>query len=311
LFKRDRAETARTGSDAPQRAKRAARGGGPARAAAAPKPGAPPVLLALSYADQKPPVDPAGWWMSEKLDGVRAWWDGSGFVSRTGTPYLAPAWFTAGLPSFPLDGELWLGRKEFQRLVAVVRRQDRGEAWREVRFVVFDAPGDDQPFEQRLERCRAWFAANLAPYASALAHERCRDRDHVAAELARIEALGGEGLMLRQPGSRYQAGRSASLLKVKSFLDAEARVVGHAPGAGKHLGRLGALEVELPNGVRFAIGTGLSDMLRELPPPISTIVTFRYQELSADGVPRFPTFVAVRDDAVWEPAKDAPPSPGT
>src|SRR5204862_99399 len=84
--------------------------------------------------------------------------------------------------------------------------------------------------------------------------------DELRRELARIEALGGEGLMLRQPGSKYHAGRSASLLKIKSFHDAEARVVGHEPGKGRHKGRLGALQVALPDGTRFSVGTGFSRM---------------------------------------------------
>ena len=109
--------------------------------------------------------------------------------------------------------------------------------------------------------------------------------------------------MLRQPGSRYIAGRSTTLLKVKSFLDAEARIVGHLPGAGRHLGRLGALDCELPNGKRFSVGTGFSDAERGDPPAVGTVITFRYQELSDDGVPRFPSYVGVRDDVDWEAAK--------
>ncbi len=100
--------------------------------------------------------------------------------------------------------------------------------------------------------------------------------------------------MLRQPGSRYVAGRSSTLLKVKTFHDAEATVVGHQAGTGRHKGRLGALLVRLPDGTDFAIGTGFSDRERENPPAIGATVTFRYQELSDTGVPRFPSWVGVR-----------------
>jgi DNA ligase-1 len=102
--------------------------------------------------------------------------------------------------------------------------------------------------------------------------------------------------MLRQPGSAYVAGRSATLLKVKSFKDDEAVVVAHQPGTGRHKGRLGALLVRLADGTEFAIGTGFSDKQREAPPPVGATVVFRYQELSDGGVPRFPSFHAVRDD---------------
>src|SRR5262249_3263238 len=137
------------------------------------------------------------------------------------------------------------------------------------------------------------------PYVTAHTHERCRSLPHLRQELARVEALGGEGLMLRRPGSRYEAGRSSSLLKVKSFRDAEARVVGHQAGAGRHQGRLGALVVEMPDGTRFNIGTGFSDAERASPPRLGAIVTYRYQELSEAGVPRFPSYVGVRDDVAW------------
>jgi DNA ligase-1 len=115
-------------------------------------------------------------------------------------------------------------------------------------------------------------------------------------ELDRIDSLGGEGLMLRQPGSRYEPGRSATLLKVKRFHDAEARVIDHQPGAGRHKGRQGALLVALPDGTQFSVGTGFTDAQRETSPAIGSTITFRYQELSDRGVPRFPSFVRVQLD---------------
>ena len=284
--------------------------GGEPGAAESPLSRAPPVLLAQSWTDDD---DIAGWWMSEKLDGVRAWWDGSSFWSRLGNRYHAPPWFEEGLPNEPLDGELWIGRKLFQRTVSTVRRQDQGETWRDVRYVVFDAPGGPTgagqaaAFEQRVERIPGLVAS--APFAEAHPHERCTDLRHLIRELDRVCALGGEGLMLRQPGSAYEAGRSATLLKVKRFLDGEARVVGHLPGAGKHKGRLGALAVTLDDGTRFSVGTGLSDRERDDPPPIGAIVSFRYQELSDGGVPRFPAYIGVRDDVGGAKPLGAGPAP--
>ena len=115
--------------------------------------------------------------------------------------------------------------------------------------------------------------------------------------------------MLRRPGSRYESGRSQTLLKVKSFHDAEARVLQHQEGSGRHKGRLGALLVELEDGTKFAVGTGFSDAERENPPAIGSLITFRYQELSDGGVPRFPSFVGVRKDAPSAPPKRAPAAP--
>jgi DNA ligase-1 len=265
---------------------------------------APPVLLAERWDSAQ---DPTGWWLSEKLDGVRAYWDGEGFLSRQGNRYLCPDWFCQGLPSTPLDGELWVGRKKFQRTVSIVRRADRSEHWREVRYLVFDAPGDaEASFEDRLARA----AAELEGVAHAALHPHtlCEGVEHLQAELARVEQLGGEGLMLRKPRSRYVAGRSATLLKVKNFHDAEARVLEHLPGAGRHKGRCGALRVELEDGTLFSVGTGLSDAERDDPPAVGSVITFRYQELTDDGVPRFPSYVGVRHDHDWgaePPAKKA------
>jgi DNA ligase-1 len=255
---------------------------------------APPLLLAETWSDD---VDPAGWLMSEKLDGVRAYFDGKQFLSRQGNRYLAPDWFTAGLPLEPLDGELWIGRKSFQRTVGIVRRQDAADLWKEARFVIFDAPGEDGDLEQRLKLVELIMEINRPAYAVAHAHIVCRGKDHLEAEMDRIEKLGGEGIMLRRPGSRYETGRSSTLLKVKRFRDSEAQVVGHEPGKGRHQGRLGALLVRMTNGIRFAVGTGLSDAERAQPPAPGSVIRFRYQELSDSGVPRFPSYLGPREDS--------------
>jgi DNA ligase 1 len=294
-FRGDAAEQARVGGEPP--AKKAL------EATAATAPG---LLLAHTWQND---IDLAGWWMSEKLDGVRAYWDGRQFISRLGNVYHAPDFFIAGLPGVPLDGELWLARKAFQRCVSIVRRQDKSDLWRSIRFLVFDMPAAEGPFEERLARLRDCLASSRLEFAEPHPHDRCRGLDHLREELGRVEALGGEGLMLRQPGSRYEAGRSPTLLKVKTFHDAEARVVDHLPGTGRHKGRLGALGVELPDGTTFSIGTGLSDAERDRPPAIGSVVTFRYQELSDRGVPRFPSFVRVRSEAAPAMPPAAAPTP--
>jgi DNA ligase-1 len=298
-YRGEQAELARTGQPAAAaRRTRAPAEGEPDEAAG------PPLLLAQNFELH---LDPTGWLLSEKLDGVRAYWDGKRFLSRLGNPFLAPEWFTEHLPETPLDGELWGGRKKFQRTVGLVKRQDRSDTWKELAYLVFDAPTLDAPFEERLEACRGYVGEH--PYARVHAHERCRGIDHLKAELERVEKLGGEGLMLRKPGSRYEVGRSSTLLKVKTFHDAEARVVEHQAGEGRHKGRLGALVVEMADGTRFKVGTGFSDAERRAPPAVGTIITYRYQELSEAGVPRFPSYVGVRVDAAAPTAKPASAPP--
>lgn len=265
----------------------------------------PPQLLLAHKWEEGMAVD--NWWVSEKLDGVRAYWDGENFISRQGNYFLAPDWFVEKLPKVPLDGELWGGRQNFQSTVSITRRQDRGGNWNEILYIVFDAPAIEKPFEERMQYLKETFAACQPTYGAVAKHHICTGPDSLQQELARVESLGGEGLMLRQPRSLYASGRSATLLKVKNFHDAEAKVTGHVPGAGKHEGRLGALQTVLPNGTAFLVGTGFSDMQREDPPAINSIITFRYQELTKAGVPRFPSYIGDRTDLAWEQVSWPPP----
>src|SRR5688572_21753225 len=232
----DDAEAARLGGALPQKPVKQPSADGEDGVGAADA--GPPLLLAESWDNA---ADLAGWWMSEKLDGVRAYWDGRQFLSRQGNLFHAPDWFVDGLPEVSLDGELWIDRKKFQRTVSIVRRQDRSELWKEVRFLIFDAPAAGGGFEERIAFLKDALAKGRSQFSRSHDHERCQSLEALRAELARVEALGGEGLMLREPGSKYAVGRSTTLLKVKTFHDAEALVVGHQAGAGKHTGRLGAL----------------------------------------------------------------------
>jgi DNA ligase-1 len=256
------------------------------------KPQKAPVMLAHRW-DHK--VDIKGWWMSEKLDGVRGYWTGKEFISRSGNPFRVPKWFTRNFPSTPLDGELWLGRRQFSELVGIIRRKAPGAEWENVRYLIFDAPQAEGGFEKRLDFARRWFRQHPNPYAEVLKQEICENELHLQKKLGEIESSGGEGLMLRKPGSPYTVGRSYDLLKVKTYRDAEAKVIKHLPGAGKHAGRLGALLVELPNGIQFAIGTGFSDQERENPPPVGSIITFKYYGFHESGIPRFASFLRVRE----------------
>jgi DNA ligase-1 len=257
---------------------------------------APPLLLAHSWEND---IDPKGWLMSEKLDGVRAYWNGKQFISRLGNVYHAPDWFCEGLPDMPLDGELWGGRKQFQKTVGIVKRHDKSDHWKKIQYVVFDSPSLNMPFEHRLNQLQFQLSSSNTPYAKPHDHEPCLGIEHLRKVLMLVEKFGGEGLMLRKPGSLYEAGRSTTLLKVKTFHDAEAIVVGYEAGKGKHKGVIGSLIVEKPDGTRFCVGTGLSDKERANPPAVDAIITYRYQELTEAGVPRFPSYVGIRHDFAW------------
>ena len=235
------------------------------------------------------------YWASEKLDGVRAYWDGAALHSRNGNRFNAPAWFVEGFPQIALDGELWMGRGTFEVLSGAVRRQTPDDvAWRRIRFMVFDLPGSSAPFDERLKALRR-LLRDAPPRRIRLVEQfRVASEADLMATLERIVAAGGEGLMLRDGRSLYRAGRSDDLLKLKTFDDAEAVVVDHVPGKGKYTGMMGSLLVEMPDGRRFKLGTGFSDAERRTPPPVGATVTYRHSGTTANGIPRFASFMRVR-----------------
>lgn len=259
------------------------------------------VLLAHKYQDGV--TNPTGWWMSEKLDGVRAYWNGKCFYSRLGNAFFAPSWFTQDLPRhMHLDGELFGGRKKFQSTVSIVKTPEHA-LWNKVSYNVFDAPHlEKEPFEKRMKAVKEYFEKAKPKYAKIVEHEKCTGTDQVDKELKRIIALGGEGLMIRQPGSKYERTRSKTLLKIKKFHDAEAVVVGYEPSKSNH-SLTGALWVKMACGKQFKVGSGLSNKDRRNPPKKGTIITYKFQEYTNSGTPRFPSYVGIRID-LKEP-KDA------
>ena len=254
----------------------------------------PPLALAKGYVGDVPVRT---YWISEKLDGVRAWWDGAALISRRGKRLPAPSWFTAGFPRQPLDGELWMGRGAFAELSGIVRRtRSDGAAWSRVRFMVFDLPAHPGVFDERLLHMGEMLEGVESPYIGLVAQFRVADEVELMAELSRVVAEGGEGLMLRRGLSRYRAGRTNDLLKLKLHQDAEAVVVAHLPGKGKYAGMLGALLVEMSDGARFRLGTGFSDAERRNPPPLGATVTYKHYGVTNNGIPRFASFLRMREE---------------
>ena len=239
--------------------------------------------------------DPKGYWVSEKLDGVRAFWDGHALRFRSGLPIAAPAWFTAALPKTALDGELWLGRGRFDELSGTVRRQVPIDAdWRTVQYMVFDLPGAAGSYSERAQRLTGVVAEVQQPWLHAVAQQRVPDAVALHTLLRTTAKDGGEGLVLHRANALWAPGRSDALRKLKLQPDEEARVVAHLPGKGRHAGRLGALLMELPDGQRFALGTGFTDAQRNAPPAIGSVVTYRYRDRTPKGLPKFASFLRVR-----------------
>jgi DNA ligase-1 len=253
----------------------------------------PHLLLANVW---NPSIDPTGWWMSEKYDGLRGYWDGRQLWSRQGNIIHAPDYFLAELPrDIPLDGELWIGHGKFEETISIVRSEIPDDRWKRVHFMVFDAPQAKGAFEQRMQFLRGTFPRDNR-FVRVVVQERCQGAAQLLAERDRVVRLGGEGLMLRQPESEYEAGRSPTLLKVKPYDDAEATVIAYEPGNGKFAGKLGAIRVQTDDGRQFSIGSGFTDAQRESPPPVGTVITYRFRGLTAKGLPRFPSYLRVRQD---------------
>ena len=264
--------------------------------------GKPELMLANVYSKQDSTIDLQHYWVSEKYDGVRAYWNGQHFISRQGLRYHAPEWFSEGLPSFPLDGELWLGRGQFDRLSGIVRKKiANDDHWLDVRYMIFDLPQSRANFDHRLDELKQ--LSNLPARFKVIKQWRVESETQLLQQLADIVSEQGEGLMLHDGRSFYNGKRSNDLIKVKPTLDSEAVVLSYVAGKGKYQGKMGAIwvdaQIKNKQGVlikqRFKIGSGFSDYEREHPPKIGSQITFKYSGLTSSGKPRFARYWRLRN----------------
>lgn len=254
-------------------------------------PSAPQLTLANIYRQGIPIRD---YWVSEKLDGVRAYWDGKHLVTRNGNSIVAPKWFIAGFPQQALDGELWAGRGRFQFVASTVLDNDPDAAqWRQIRFMVFDLHAERATFDKRLSSMRELLQNHESPYIAIVRQYKVQDEHALQRELDAMTRAGAEGLMLHRGGAPYRVGRSDDVLKLKTWQDAEAVVIAHTPGKGKFTGLMGSLLVENA-GKRFRVGSGFTLAERKNPPLPGTTITYKYWGLTDKGLPRFPSFLRVR-----------------
>jgi len=266
-------------------------------------PTAPPLTLAKTYQGK---ADLSLYWVSEKLDGVRAYWNGRRLISRQGNIYPAPSWFTKDFPDHALDGELYLGRQQFQALLSIVRKKQAiKHEWQTVRYFVFDMPDSNKPFSQRLKQLQQLSRLSSTPYLKVVKQFKLNSKAALLRELDRVVTLGGEGLMLHRADALYHAGRNNDLLKVKLYTDSEAKVIAHIAGKGKYTGMMGALLVETPAGLQFKVGSGFSDLERAKPAEVGSIITYKHYGKTNRGIPRFASFIRIREDAIY-PGKNRP-----
>jgi DNA ligase-1 len=239
-----------------------------------------------------PKVNPVGWFISEKLDGVRGYWTGTQFIShRAGNPFTPPAEFIVNFPPFALDGELYLGRGKFQKgESAVVTRSSVSPVWKELHYMIFDVPDAHGGLMARLNVAKDWFRDHPSQYIKFVQQTPCTSVAQMKTMLTEVVAMGGEGLMLHKADAPYERKRSNTLLKVKLAEDDEAELIGYTPGEGKYEGYVGAFMLQRPDKVIFKCGAGLTDALRMYPPPLGTIITYKFDGLASKGKPRNPRF---------------------
>ena len=235
------------------------------------------------------------YWVSEKLDGVRCYWNGEILLTRNGNEIHAPTWFTKGLPKQPIDGELWMGRGSFQLLSKVVLDESPDtQLWNQVTFQAFDLPTEATSFEERQELLKEIIKRADIKHLRWVAQTKMTSLKAIQSHLEKVVSDGAEGLILRTPGSVYEGGRSNHVLKMKLRHDAEARVIAYQAGRGKFENMMGAIWVETQEGKLFKIGTGFSNEERKNPPPIGSEITYSYQGLTEKGIPRFASFKRIK-----------------
>jgi len=253
----------------------------------------PKLLLLKTYQENQ---NVTGWLMSEKLDGVRAKWDGKALISRGGHEIQAPDWFVEDFPPFELDGELWTKRQDFENVVSIVRQQQPDERWLAVSYQIFEVPNQSGGLMKRLGVLSEYLAKHSNLYLHIIPQVRIRSKTHLKSEFERLISKGAEGLVLRDPNQLYETGRSRQSLKMKAYQDDECQVVGYKPGKGQFSGKVGALLCEWHSKMTLSIGSGLTVQEREHPPKIGQWVTFKYYGLTGYGKPRFPVFMRIRLD---------------
>ncbi len=237
-----------------------------------------------------------GWLMSEKLDGIRGYWDGKQLKSKNGNRIYAPKWFLKDLPPFALDGELWTKRGDFENIQSIVLDDIPSKKWKDITYKIFEVPYQDGNFTQRLQYAINWIKEKKVKHLHVVKQIKCEDRKHLEKYLHYIEKLGGEGIILKYPKLQYFTGRSAKVLKVKSFDDMEGEVIGINEGKGKILGLMGSLTLQLENGIVFRLGGGFKLNDRKHPPVIGSKVTFKYYGFTKNKKPKFASFLRVRKE---------------
>ncbi|MDD7545977.1 DNA ligase [Actinobacillus porcinus] len=246
---------------------------------------APDFMLLQTYDKQ----NINGWVMSEKLDGVRGYWDGQQLYTRQNQLLTPPHYFLKDFPPFAIDGELFSERGQFEKISAIVRSQ-KDKGWENLALYVFDVPHAQGNLHERLAVLAQYLKDHPTVHIKIIPQIPVQSPQHVQHFLAEIEQLGGEGVVVRNPNAPYEFGkRSSQILKLKTALDEECTVIEHHQGKGQFENVMGSLTCENHRG-RFKIGSGFTLAERTNPPPIGSVISYKYRGLTNSGKPRFATY---------------------
>ncbi|MFT5702782.1 MAG: DNA ligase-1 [Rickettsiales bacterium] len=253
----------------------------------------PPIQLANIYHSG---IDLENYLISEKLDGVRVYFDGQNLISKRGNIYNAPKWFTQNFPKEVFEGELWIGKGKFAEASGIVRRKIPDEEWKRIRLMIFDLPNHQGTFFERYESMKNLVIKSPSKYLQLVDQFKVKDEKELMDLLDDVVKNGGEGLMLHDRNSFYEAKRNDAIMKLKKFEDAEAKILKYFDGKGKYQGMMGSILVKNEEGRIFKIGGGFSDHDRQNPPKIGSIITYKFYGKTKNGKPRFASFLRVRED---------------
>lgn len=249
----------------------------------------------FSFEVQKPKIyteqNISGWYMSEKLDGIRAYWDGKNLYTKNGNVINTPKDFTKNFPSFELDGELWSKRGDFENIQSIVLDKTPSSKWKELTYNIFEVPNTKGDFLTRLQKAKDWFNKHSNKNVNIIKQIKCEDEEHLITFLDEIIQLKGEGIIVKDGSKDYHTGRTPYSLKVKKFLDMEGLVVGYNL---KKDGSFKSLQVKIKGDIVFNLGGGFTKKQKQNPPKIGENVTFKYYGFTKKGKPKFASFLRTR-----------------
>lgn len=235
-----------------------------------------------------------GWVMSEKLDGIRGYWNGKELLTRKGKKIYTPKWFIKNLPTFELDGELWTKRNDFETIQNIIMDKTPSKDWKNITYNIFEVPNTKGDFKSRLKKAKLWFKKHQNNHVKIIKQIRIENKEHLNKFLNSVISKKGEGVIIKNPNEEYHSGRSQHMLKLKKAQDMEGKVI--AIAISKKTTVLKSLLIKLENGVIFNLGSGFTKKQRKKPPKIGEIITFKYFGLTKKGKPRFASFLHTRKD---------------